>query len=333
MQEKKVGVVPVIRRSLGSICVLAALASLTGCPSDRGPTTTGGPVLESSQTLVIDGSSTVYPVTEAVAEEFWKVQPKIRFKVGSSGTGAGFEKFAAGETDISNASRPIKDSEREACQAKGVEFVEFMVAYDGLSVVVHPQNTWCDCLTVEQLKQLWQPESTVAKWSDLKPGWPEETIELYGPGTDSGTFDYFNEVINGDAKKSRSEFNASENDNVLVTGVAGNRFALGYFGYAYYEENKERLKLLGIDGGDGNCIQPSLETVRGSTYKPLSRPLYIYVSKKAFARPEVQAFVKFYVESAAELVSEVGYMPVPAEVAAENRKRLNDALAEFAAAK
>jgi phosphate transport system substrate-binding protein len=324
------------QRVLGKMCLLVALATALGCSAEnktKSATSAAPSSLEPTQTLVIDGSSTVYPVTEAISEEFRSVQPKVRIKVGSSGTGAGFEKFAAGEIDISDASRPIKDAEREACKAKGIEFVEFMVAYDGLSIVVHPQNDWCDCLTVEQLKQLWQPESTVSKWSDLKPGWPDQPIQLYGPGTDSGTFDYFTEVIVGKAKSSRSDYNPSENDNVLVTGVSGNKYALGYFGYAYYEENKGRLKLLGVDAGNGNCIKPSLETVRGNTYKPLSRPLYIYVAKKSFQRPEVQAFVQFYIENAAKLVSEVGYVPIPADKDTENRQRLKDALAEASPAK
>jgi phosphate transport system substrate-binding protein len=185
---------------------------------------------------------------------------------------------------------------------------------------------------VEQLKRLWQPESSVTKWSDLKPGWPDEEIQLYGPGTDSGTFDYFNEVINGDSKKSRSDYSPSENDNVLVTGVAGNKFALGYFGFAYYEENKSRLKLLGVDNGSGECIQPSLETVRGNIYKPLSRPLYVYVTKKAMQRPEVREFIKFYVANTAKLSAEVGYVPVPEDVSKTNQQRLADALAEVTSA-
>lgn len=311
------------RRAVSAVCLLIFAATLIGCP-DRGSST--------FSTLQIDGSSTVYPITEAIVEEFRKVQPNVRATVGSSGTGAGFKKFAAGEIDISDASRPIKDTEREACKANGIEFVEFMVAFDGLSIVVHPENTWCECLTVEQLKQLWQPESTVMKWSDLKPGWPDQRIQLYGPGTDSGTFDYFNEVINGDPKKSRSDFSPSEDDNVLVTGVAGDKFALGYFGYAYYEENKSRLKLLGVDNGDGKCMKPSIETVRANTYKPLSRPLYIYVTKKSLKRPEVQEFMKFYIANASKLSGEVGYVPVPDEQDKANQKVLAEALAETAPA-
>jgi phosphate transport system substrate-binding protein len=276
----------------------------------------------------VDGSSTVYPVTEAVVEEFRGVNPGVRLTVGFSGTGAGFKKFTVGEIDISDASRPIKDSEIEACKQNGIEFVEFMVAYDGLSVIVNPANDWCDCLTVDQLKQLWQPESTINKWSELNPAWPDERIQLYGPGTDSGTFDYFTEVVVGELKKSRSDYSPSEDDNVLVTGVAGDKFSLGYFGYAYYEENKDRLKLLGIDDAGGNCIKPSLETVRNGAYKPLSRPLYIYVNKSALRRPEVRQFVKYYVENAVKLAGEVGYVPVPDDVDSANRQRLSEALAD-----
>jgi phosphate transport system substrate-binding protein len=302
------------------LATLLALVSFAGCPSRS-----GGPVT----TLQIDGSSTLYPISEAVAEEFRPDHPKVRVTVGFSGTGAGFKKFAAGEIEISDASRRIKDSEIEACKANGIEFAEFKVAFDGLSVIVNPENTWCNCLTIEQLKQLWQPESTVSKWSDLNPSWPKETIKLYGPGTDSGTFDYFNEVINGDPKKCRDDFSASEDDNVLVTGVAGDKFALGYFGFAYYEENKGRLKLLGVDNGDGNCIQPSLETVRGNTYKPLSRPLYIYVAKKALTRPEVRDFLKFYLENAGKLSGDVGYVPIPDDDDRANRQTLEELFAEI----
>jgi phosphate transport system substrate-binding protein len=241
------------------------------------------------------------------------------------------KKFAAGEIDICNASRPIKDTERDACKAAGIEFVEFQVAYDGLSITVNPQNDWCDCLTVEQLKTLWQPESTVQKWSDLNPDWPSERIQLYGAGTDSGTFEYFTEAIVGEPRKSRSDYSANEDDNVLVTGVAESKYALGYFGYAYYAENQDRLKLVGIDRGDGKCIKPSMETVRDGTYRPLSRPLFIYVSKKSLQRPEVRAFTKFYVENAPQLSAERKYVAVPDAIDAENRRVLQEALAAAAA--
>jgi phosphate transport system substrate-binding protein len=280
----------------------------------------------SKQSVQVDGSSTVYPITEAVAEEFKREQPGVRVTVGFAGTSGGMKKFVAGEIDICNASRPIKETERNDCKTNGIEFVEFQVAYDGLSVTVNPQNDWCDCLTVEQLKALWQPESTVQKWSDLKPEWPNERIQLYGAGTDSGTFEYFTEVIVGEPRKSRSDYSANEDDNVLVTGVAESKYALGYFGYAYYAENQDRLKLLGIDNGDGKCIQPSMETVRDGTYKPLSRPLFIYVNKKALERPELRAFTKYYVENAPKLAVERKYVAVPDDVDAENRRILQEAL-------
>jgi phosphate transport system substrate-binding protein len=280
----------------------------------------------SKPSIQIDGSSTVYPITEAVAEEFRNEKPGVRVTVGLSGTSGGMKKFVAGEIDICDASRPIKEPEIAACQAAGVEYIELQVAFDGLSVVVNPENDWVDCMTVEQLKALWQPESTVEKWSDLKPEWPSEPIKLYGPGTDSGTFEYFTEAIVGEARKSRSDYSPSEDDNMLVTGVAGGKYALGYFGYAYYEENKDRLKLLSIDNGDGNCVQPSVEAVRNGTYKPLSRPLFIYVNKKSLEKPEIRAFVEFYVAHANKLAADVGYVAVPDDVDVKNREVLDTAL-------
>ena len=282
----------------------------------------GGPL---TGAIRIDGSSTVYPISEAVAEEFNQVEPRVRVTVSLSGTGGGMKKFSAGEIDICNASRAIKDKEKEACHAAGIEYLELEVAYDGLAVVVHPENDWVDCLTVAQLKELWRPESTVTKWSDLNPEWPDQEITLYGPGTDSGTFDYFVEEIVGEERASRADYTASEDDNVLVTGVQGDRYALAYFGVAYYEENKDRLKLVAVDGGDG-CRKPSLTTVRDGTYTPLSRPLFIYVRKDSLERPEVAAFVKFYLEHAAELAADVGYIPLPAEASQTNAQRLEAAL-------
>jgi phosphate transport system substrate-binding protein len=277
-------------------------------------------------TVRADGSSTVGPITAAVAEEFRNEHPEVRAVVGISGTGGGFKKFAAGEIDICDASRTIKDEERAECKAHGVEFVELEVAYDGLSVVVNPENDWCDCLTVEQLKAIWQPESAISKWSDLNAEWPEETIELFGPGTDSGTFDYFTEAIVGEAKRSRADYTPSEDDNMLVTGVEGSKYALGYFGYAYYAENKDRLKLLGVDAGDGQCIQPSPETVRSNTYKPLSRPLYIYVNQASLAKPEIVEFVQYYLDTVGDLVESVGYVPLADEVAAKTKETYAAAL-------
>jgi phosphate transport system substrate-binding protein len=277
-------------------------------------------------TVRADGSSTVYPITEAVAEEFRNEHPDVRAVIGFSGTGGGFKKLAAGEIDICDASRTIKDEERAACKTNGVEFVELEIAFDGLSVVVNPENDWCDCLTVEQLKAIWQPESAISKWSDLNPEWPDEAIELFGPGTDSGTFDYFTEAIMGEAKRSRADYTPSEDDNMLVTGVEGSKYALGYFGYAYYAENKERLKLLGVDAGDGQCVQPSPETVRSNNYKPLSRPLYIYVNQASLSKPEIVEFVEYYLDTVGDLVASVGYVPLADEVATKTKETYASAL-------
>jgi phosphate transport system substrate-binding protein len=264
-----------------------------------------------------------------VVEEFRKEQPGVRVTVGRAGTGGGFKKLSHGEIDICDASRPINEVERKACEANGIEFVELEIAFDGLSVVVNPKNDWCDCLTVEDLKRLWQPESAVSKWSDLNPNWPERQIKLYGPGTDSGTFDYFTEAVVGKQGSSRSDYSPSEDDNSLVTGVAGDTDALGYFGMAYYEENQDRLKALGIDAGDGNCVKPSLETVRNHTYKPLSRPLFIYVRKSSLSRPEVRSFVKFYLDNVSKLVEVVGYVPLPDEVLEKSKQTFSEATASL----
>lgn len=267
-------------------------------------------------TIIIDGSSTVYLITEAMAEEFQKSNPNVRIMVGISGTGGGFRKFCAGEIDIVDASRAIKPSELENCRKNGVEFIELKVAFDGLAVVVNPQNDWVDYMTVEELKKIWEPEAQerITRWSQVRPNWPDKELHLYGPGVDSGTYDYFTEVIVGESGKSRGDFLASEDDNVLVQGVASDPLALGYFGLAYYQENADRLKLVPIDAGEGPVL-PSHESIVKGIYKPLSRPLFIYVNKSAAERPEVQAFVEFYLspQNAEKLVREVGYIPLPKE--------------------
>jgi phosphate transport system substrate-binding protein len=275
----------------------------------------------------IDGSSTVFPISVAVVEEFHGVNPDINVVVGKSGTGGGMKKFAAGEIDICDASRPIKPVEAEACHAAGIEFIELEIAFDGLAVVANPQNDWCDSITVDQLKTIWRKESagTVAKWSDVNPDWPDDELQLYGPGDDSGTFDYFTEVINGEEKSSRRDYSASEDDNALVTGVAGDKGALGYFGYAYYEQNQDKLKLLAVDSGDGP-VKPTPENVRDGTYKPLSRPLFIYVRKSALERPGVVEFVKFYLAQVDKVARQVGYVPVTDEIAERTRETLDAAL-------
>lgn len=271
----------------------------------------------------VDGSSTVYPITEAMAEEFGKVHNKVRVTVGISGTGGGFKKFVAGEIDISDASRPIKDSEEAMARTNGIEYIELPVAFDGLTVVVNPRNTFVDKLTVQELKKIWQPGSTVKLWSDVREGWPQETIKLYGPGTDSGTFDYFTEAVNGKEGASRPDYTASEDDNMLVQGVAGDQYALGYFGYAYYVGNKAKLKAVPIDGGKGSVL-PSDVTINNGTYQPLSRPIFIYVSKKSAQRPEVKAFVDFYLKNSPKLVKEVGYVPLPQTVYTLALNRFNN---------
>jgi phosphate transport system substrate-binding protein len=264
----------------------------------------------------IDGSSTVYPITEAVAEEFQKAKRgQVKVTVGISGTGGGFKKFCRGETDISDASRPILKKEIDACKEQGIEFIELPVAYDGLAVMVNPKNTWVKSMTVVDLKKIWEPEASgkITKWNQVRPEWPDAPLKLYGPGVDSGTFDYFTEAVVGKAKASRGDFTASEDDNVLVQGIAGDKNALGYFGYAYYAENTGKLKLVPIDGGKGPVL-PSEQTVRDGSYQPLSRPIFIYVSKKAAAeKPEVKEFVEFYLQNAEKLVKEVRYVPLPAK--------------------
>lgn len=265
----------------------------------------------------VDGSSTVYPVSLGIAEEFQIFNPSARVTVAFSGTGAGFEKFCRGETEATGASRPIKQSEIDLCAENGIEFVEVPMAADGLSVVVNPANDWAQCLSVEQLSMIWEPGSDVQTWADVDPSWPDDEIVLYGAGTDSGTFDYFTEAINGESGAIRTDFFPSEDDNVLVQGVAGDRYALGYFGYAYYAENQDRLELLAVDGGSG-CITPSPETIDDQSYTPLSRPLYVYVKTSALQRPEVAAYVRFMMNNAADLVPATGYIPLSGELYQEN---------------
>jgi len=302
--------------------VLGAALFLSACGdggSDETPAADQTPQLSGS--IEGDGSSTVFPITEAVAEEFRKVQPDVDVTVGISGTGGGFKKFCNGETDFSDASRPIKDEEKTACADKNIQYVEFQVAFDGLSVMVNPDNEFVDCLTVAEIKSIWAPGSAIKNWKDVRSGFPDKPLTLYGPDTDSGTFDYFTEVINGKAKDSRPDYTASADDNALVQGVAGDSDALGYFGFAYYEENQDKLKLLGVDGGSG-CIKPSRQTILDNTYTPLSRPLFVYVRKDALERPEVQGLMRFYLENGKTLVDEVGYVEVPDSVYQEGLAKL-----------
>ena len=261
--------------------------------------------------IEIDGSSTVYPITEAVAEEFRAVEPNVRVTVGVSGTGGGFKKFSRGETNISNASRPIKDKEAKVCDENNIAYLELSVAYDGLAVIINPENDWVDYFTVEELSKIWHPDAqnNIKYWSQIREGWPNEEIHLFGPGAASGTYDYFAEVICGKKVGTRGDYTASEDDHVLVQGVATDKYGLGFFGLAYYEENKDKLKLVGVDNGNGSVL-PSMETVSNGTYAPLSRPIFIYANNSAREREEVKEFISFYLKNAGNLVADVGYIPL-----------------------
>jgi phosphate transport system substrate-binding protein len=285
-----------------------------------------------TEVVSVDGSSTVFLVSAAVAETCNNTHPDVKVVVSQSGTGGGFKKFAAGEIDVCNASRPITAAEAESCQQAGVEFVEFEIAYDGLAVLVNPRNDWCDSLTVDQLKTIWREEAadSVTNWNDVNPDWPDLPFKLYGPGEDSGTFDYFTQAINGKEKSGRRDFSQSENDNSLVMGVSGDKGSLGYFGYGYYAANKDKLKLLAIDGGDGP-VAPSPATVRDGTYQPLSRPLFIYVRKSSLAQPPVAKFVQHYLDNVHQVAEQVGFVPVPDEVAKRNAAKLKEAISPPAA--
>ncbi|MEK7842044.1 MAG: PstS family phosphate ABC transporter substrate-binding protein [Deltaproteobacteria bacterium] len=276
------------------------------------------PRIYAATVIKVDGSSTVYPITEAVAEEFQKVEKgKTKVTVGIAGTGGGFKKFCIGETDISDASRPIKPSEVELCKKNKIEYIELPVAYDGLAVMVNPKNNWVDYLTVKELKKMWEPaaQRKITKWNQIRPNWPDKEIHLFGPGVDSGTFDYFTEAINGKGGASRGDFTASEDDNVLVQGIATDTLGLGFFGVAYYEHNKDKLKLVPVDDeNDSNGkgpVLPEYENVLKGTYQPLARPIFIYVNKKSAEKLEVQRFISFYMTKGAELSKEVGYIALP----------------------
>ena len=315
-------------RLSGLMLLVAALAAFVAACGDPTPTPTSQPRTAAtptpmapatlSGTIQIDGSSTVFPVTQAVAEEFRKEQPNVQVNVAVSGTGGGFKRFTVGETDVSNASRPIKESEAEAAASNGIEFIEMRVGTDGLSVMVNPSNDFVDCLTVEELNEVWKPGSTIDNWQDVRAGFPDQRLRLYGPDTDSGTFDYFTEEVNGEAQVSRADYTASADDNVLVQGIAGDRGSLGYFGYAYYQENKDSLKIVAIDNGSG-CVTPEPSTIEDGSYTPLSRPLFIYVNVKSLEKPEVLAFVEYYMDHGYQLTGEEGYVPVDRSVYADNK--------------
>lgn len=291
-----------MRRMTTGLACAAALVLLTACGSEPAPGALSGPVS-------IDGSSTVFPLTATAAEDFQDANPDVRVKVGNSGTGGGFEKFCRGETDANDASRHIKDDEKADCEAAGIVYRELTVAMDALTVVVNKENTWASCLTVEQLGRIWGPDSTVQSWRDVDPSFPDEPIKLFGPGTDSGTFDYFTDVINGDEGASRTDFTPSEDDNVVVQGVEGSRGGLGYFGFTYFEENMDRLNAVAIDAGDG-CVEPSIETAQDGTYTPLSRPLFVYPSAQALAKPQVRAFFDYYVANDEQIAEGALFIPL-----------------------
>jgi len=283
---------------LTMIAVLALAVACGGESSDDG---------SSSSEIVVDGSSTVFPITQAVAEEFRAENSNVQIPVGISGTGGGFKRFVVGDTDISNASRPIKDSEAEEAAANGIEFIEVRVAWDGLSVITSKSNDFADCLTTEELKSIWDAGSTLNNWNQVRDSFPDKPLRLYGPDTDSGTFDYFTEAINGEEDQSRSDYTASADDNTLVQGIAGDGGSLGYFGYAYYAENADKLKVLGVDPGTG-CVSPDSVTINDGSYAPLSRPIYIYVNKASLERQEVRDFLTFFMNESAPLTEEVGYV-------------------------
>ena len=294
--------------------------TLAACGPSAQDARTGGAASSGPTLVTLDGSSTVFPISEAVAEEFQKAEKDVRVTVGISGTGGGFQKFCRSEIDIADASRPISATEIEACRKAGIDYIELPVAYDGIAIAVNPKNTWIDKITVAELKTLWAPEAQgkVAKWSQVRKGWPDREIHLFGAGVDSGTYDYFTEAINGKAKASRGDFTSSEDDNVLVQGIQNDELGLGFLPFAYFEANAGKLKLVPVDDAKGDngagAIAPSAETIRDGTYQPLSRPVFLYVSTKAAARPEVQKFVEFYLKNAEQLVREVNYVPLGEQI-------------------
>ncbi|MEL0093110.1 MAG: PstS family phosphate ABC transporter substrate-binding protein [Pseudomonadales bacterium] len=302
------------------VFTLSIMVLLAACGGSEAPSNAEG-AQGLTGAVRMDGSSTVFPISEAVAEEYLAEAPGVRVTVGVSGTGGGFKKFLNQEIDINAASRPIKESEFDKAVAAGIQFIELPVAFDGISVVVNPENTWVDQLTTDELQRIWQPDSVVTTWKDVRADWPDEKIRLYGPGTDSGTFDYFTGVINGKEQASRADFTASEDDNVLIQGISGDRYALGYFGFAYYLENQDKLRAVAIDGGQGPIL-PTPITINDGSYAPLSRPIYIYLNAASLDKPQVADFVRFYLESAGSLAEEVGYITLPEASYAGARARV-----------
>ncbi|MBD0292983.1 MAG: PstS family phosphate ABC transporter substrate-binding protein [Jiangellaceae bacterium] len=316
------------RRAVLGAATAGAFLAIAACGSGNDPqnvTAEGETEQGLSGEVVVDGSSTVFPLTSAAAELFTAENPEVQVTVGQSGTGGGFEKFCAGETDVSDASRPIENDEAAACQQNGIGYDEFSIANDALSVIVSKDNDWATCLTVDQLNAIWAPNSTVSSWKQVDPAFPDEPLTLAGPGTDSGTFDYFTDAVNGEEGASRTDYQASEDDNVIVRAVSGSRGALGYLGYSYYEQNTHALQALEIDGGSG-CVAPSPEAVQDASYAPLGRQLFIYPSAKSLERPEVQGFVSFYVENIDEIVEAAGFIALNDEQKAELREQFDSLL-------
>jgi phosphate transport system substrate-binding protein len=310
---------------LGLLALLAAGCGRDGDSDTSGATTSTGGGSDLSGRIEADGSSTVGPYTTAAAERFQRENRNVQVTVGVSGTGGGFERFCRGETDLSNASRPIKEDEATACKGKGVEYVEFQVANDALTLVVNKDNDWVKCLTVEQLAKIWGPDSKVKNWNQVDTSFPDQKLSLFGPGTDSGTFDYFTGEINGEEGASRSDYNASEDDNTTVTGVSGEKGGLGYFGFSYFEENQDTLTAVEIDGGDG-CVAPSVEAAQDGTYKPLSRPLFIYVKRDALERAEVAAFLSYILDNETEIAEASQFVPLTDEQVTKAKADLESAL-------
>ena len=327
-------------RKLTLLALALVVLVAAGCGSGRGGDEAGGttaaaetPAAERlSGRIEADGSSTVGPFTTAAAERFRGVQPDVEVTVGISGTGGGFERFCAGETDLSNASRAIKEEEIAACEEAGIEYLEFRMVNDGLAVVVNDENDWVDCLTVDQLHAIWGPdaEGRIDSWDDVDPSFPAERLLLAGPGTDSGTFDYFTGEVNGEEGASRSDYTASEDDNVIVQAVGGELGGLGYFGLSYVEENSDSLRAVPIENEAGECVEPSVETVQDGSYSPLGRPLFVYAKQESFARPEVQAFVQYMLDRNTEIAEAALYVPLTDEQLADAQASLDRALAEVA---
>ncbi|WP_331449714.1 PstS family phosphate ABC transporter substrate-binding protein [Streptomyces prasinus] len=313
-----------LRRAKTPVVLTAvALLAVSACGSAAaGPDGSGGEGEKPSGTVRVDGSSTVAPLSTVAAELFRAENAGVEVTVGTSGTGGGFDKFCHGETDISNASRAIEDVEASACKLKGVEYQELQVAGDGLSVVVGKDNDFVECLTVDQLRMIWQPGSTIDNWNQVDAAFPDRELELFGPGTESGTFDYFTEAVNGEEGASRADYKVSEDDDLIVQGVAGSAGGMGYFGHSYYEENKDELKALAIDGGDG-CVAPTVQNVQDGSYKPLARPLFIYPKVSSLEKPEVAAFIEYYVENNERIAEKANFVPLGAEQDAELREDLD----------